>query len=188
MRYERESVPFKGVDELVERLASYVSGLPKQTTLTLIPRGFGCLTSTFPVLLKLIAVGGGSVRASDLADPVVMRSRMFLAMRELIQNLARTNPLVISLDDLQWADKDSIALISELLVTSEPLPLLLVATQRSTSNDEAMTALMSHAKTSQLVELAPLTPSESKQLVERVGHSNAVSDPLDRWVARRRRR
>jgi class 3 adenylate cyclase/tetratricopeptide (TPR) repeat protein len=52
------------------------------------------------------------------------------AISQLIQKLAQQQPLVIILDDIDWIDRDSAALLDNLLAQLPGLPLLLVLTRR----------------------------------------------------------
>jgi len=130
--YERESVPFKGVDGLIDALSQYMRRLPKADAAALLPRKAALLASVFPVLSRVEAVAEAP-RALEPAslDPQELRSRLFGAVRELISRLCDRHPLVLLVDDLQWADADSLALLAEITRAPEAPPLLLVATVRT---------------------------------------------------------
>src|SRR5690606_12688010 len=80
-----------------------------------------------PVLRQLEPVL--AARAEEL-DPREMRRRAFEALRELVRALARRTRLVLYLDDLQWGDPDSAALLAALLREPAP-PVLVLITYRS---------------------------------------------------------
>jgi len=49
----------------------------------------------------------------ETIDLFTLRRQAFAALRELLTNLAKQKPLVIYIDDLQWADDDSIFLLEK---------------------------------------------------------------------------
>lgn len=129
--YERESVPFKAVDGLVDSLSDYMRRLPKAEAAALLPRKASLLAEVFPVLQRVEAVAEAPRSPNEVLDPQELRNRLFFAMRELLQRLADRHPVVLVIDDLQWADADSLALLGEIMRPPEAPPLLLVATVRS---------------------------------------------------------
>jgi tetratricopeptide (TPR) repeat protein len=66
-------------------------------------------------------------------DPLELRDRAFAGLRDLLTRLATRYTVVISIDDAQWADADSIALLAEVLRPPEAPSLLFLATVRTTS-------------------------------------------------------
>ena len=156
--YERDSVPYKAVDALMDNLAVHLAHLDLAVVEALLPPDIEQLEQVFPVLRLAragrlpsfaLASANGERSAptsvplplpSDRApprsapislDPITQRARIFAALRELFRRLAARAPLVLTIDDLQWADADSLALLSEVLRAPSAPGLLLVATLRT---------------------------------------------------------
>ena len=129
--YERESVPYKGVDSLVDDLAQYLESLRDEEAAALLPDDAPLLRALFPVLDAVAAFRGARVTRSEIKNPQEARAQTFALLRQLLVNVALYRPLVLVIDDLQWADADSLALLSEVLRPPNAPPLLLLATIRT---------------------------------------------------------
>jgi hypothetical protein len=140
--YEREAVPYKALDGVVDTLARFLGRLPAAEAAHFVPTRPGPLVQVFPVLRRVEVVAQGRSTEEPIADPLELRARAFGAMRELLVRLADRRPLIVVIDDLQWADGDSIALLQEILRPPEEPALLLVATVRDQGSDAITTTTM----------------------------------------------
>jgi len=118
------------------------------------------LARIFPALGELGDPGGGAVQAE--------RHRAHYAVRALLDSLARTRPVVLAVDDLQWADEASLELASYLLRRSGSGPGLLALAYRpgeapSRLSDAIDVALREGGL--ELIELGPLSEAEMEQLL-----------------------
>ncbi|HEU4732025.1 MAG TPA: protein kinase, partial [Kofleriaceae bacterium] len=125
--FEREAVPFKMLDGVVDSLTGAIVGLPLQVSDPLVPRDIGSLVRLFPVLRRVPRFAELASQASVPPDPQEMRRRGFAALRSLLGRLARMRPLVIFVDDAHWGDADSAVFLAELIHGAEPGMLILVA-------------------------------------------------------------
>jgi hypothetical protein len=128
--YERESVPYKAVDGLIDELGRYMATLPRDEASALLPLRASLLPQVFPVLRRVEAIAEAPVPFREVADPKELRAQVFFALRELLARLTERRPLILLVDDLQWTDADSLALLRELLRPPDPPTMLLLATVR----------------------------------------------------------
>src|SRR5581483_4762311 len=108
----------------VEALRHYVThaGVPR------LGRHGGELTRLVPELRE---------RVADLADPLqsdpeTERYRLFDAVASWLAEVSADAPVLMVLDDVQWAAKPTLLLLRHVLRSAEPLRLLVVVTYRDT--------------------------------------------------------
>jgi hypothetical protein len=164
--YERESVPYKAVDAVIDALSRHLMHLSDTEPTLPLPKHMDALARLFPVLRRVPSVA--QFRREFLADPQRTRQRGFQALRELVAGLAVRRPLVLFVDDVQWGDKDSVALLVELVRPPSPPPILLILAHRE---EDAKTAAF-------LAELETRWPGDSESRRISVG-------PLEEGEARR---
>jgi serine/threonine protein kinase/tetratricopeptide (TPR) repeat protein len=128
--YERETVPYKALDGIVDSLARFLTKLPASEVAHYLPTRPGSLVQVFPVLRRVEAIAQGRGADEPVADPHELRARAFNAMRELFARVTNARALILVIDDLQWADADSFAALHEILRGPDEPNLLLVATIR----------------------------------------------------------
>jgi hypothetical protein len=128
--HEREWVPFKALDGVVDALGRYMRRLPKIDAVALLPVRAVLLGQVFPALRQVEAVAELPRPLHEVLDPIELRHRVFVALRQLFARLCERHPVVMVINDLHWADPDSLALLRELLRPPESPALLLIATVR----------------------------------------------------------
>jgi class 3 adenylate cyclase/tetratricopeptide (TPR) repeat protein len=92
------------------------------------------------------------------SDPETERYRLFDAVAGWLAALSAEEPLLVVLDDLQWAAKPTLLLLRHLLRSAEPMRLLVVATYRDTDigRDHPLADFLADARRVQGTERFPL--------------------------------
>ena len=120
-------------------------------------------------------------RVSDLpepqsSDPETERYLLFNAVAALLAEVAQAVPLCMVLDDLHWADAQSLALLKHLLRSSEQGALQVIVTYRDSDlgKDHPLTAVLADLRSLQGVQriaLHGLGPDEVAEIMVAVaGH------------------
>ncbi|MER6998678.1 AAA family ATPase [Streptomyces sp. NPDC000410] len=125
----------------------------------------GTPTADRAAVVDLLCTGGPEHVASDGAQMAAM-DRLLAT----VDRLCADAPLILALDDLQWADDASLLLWQRLARAGarQPLPLLLIAVRRPVPGRRALDRL--HAGLGELgahcLRLDPLVPEETDLLVQ----------------------
>jgi ATP/maltotriose-dependent transcriptional regulator MalT len=96
------------------------------------------------------------------------RYRSHRAVRSLLEQLAATQPLVLVLDDLHWADSASIELLGALLRRPPAAPVLLALAIRPRHVSERLSSALERAWRADLltrIELGALSAEEARELL-----------------------
>jgi eukaryotic-like serine/threonine-protein kinase len=125
--FEREQVPFKMLDGVVDMLTNVIIALPPAEIEALAPKELGSLVRLFPVMKRVKRFGELAPQSQPPADPAELRRRGFHALRSLLGKLARIRPVVLFVDDAQWGDADSGVFLNEVIHLGEPPVLVIVA-------------------------------------------------------------
>ncbi len=192
--YERESAAYKGVDGLVDELSWFLDQLYDQKCAQqhrqtndhptnqyghhssqalddemrpylCEPQLIGALTRIFPALLRVPTIRKWADH-TDKPSKHDQRWQGFAALRQLFENLAKHWRVVISIDDLQWADADSWLLLGELMRAPESPPILLIGTRRNAlATETGQVAKQAHwSGDIRTVDVGPLTDKDARNL------------------------
>ncbi len=161
--HERESIPFRAIDDLVCRLAERIADRA-----ALAPYA-PALCRAFPVFRERFP--GLSLEPLPEQDEPLKPLSEGLAI--LLAQASADTALVLAVEDVQWGDRDSARVLAGLLARGA-LPVLLIATQR---DDDAGGGFMSafeqalptqHGLARFELALGPLAPEDTLALLARL--------------------
>ena len=101
----------------------------------------------------------------------------FWAVRRFLQHLARDRPVILGVDELQWAEPTFLDLLEYLVGWTAEAPILIVGLSRPELLEERPTW---STTSSLVVELGALSGKESRQLVEVLGGGEVPAKKRDR--------
>lgn len=177
--YERETLPYKALDALIDALAHELSLLPNKKREAMLPKDMHLLGNLFAVLQQ----GENNVKTT-LPSHRELHRRAFAALRHLLSELAKEQAVVLFIDDAQWGDEDSANVLQTLFRPPNEPPILLILSYRS---DEAhrsplLLALNNaspglNKKNHQVqVELKPLSVDHSTKIVDTLVSKNQPTE------------
>jgi len=144
----------------VDALDEYLRGLAPARLAVLDDDVRTELSHVFPSLSALGTASGGASQHE--------RYRSHRAVRALLEELAKTRPLVLVLDDVHWADSASVELLGALLRRPPAAGVLIVLAARPRQIAERLSVAIERADRAGAVtriELGALTALEARQLV-----------------------
>jgi hypothetical protein len=150
--YPQAHVPFRALDELVDRLADALGPDP------IADDDAAMLARLFPALAEHAAPTTGD--SSD--DPVALRQRAARALPGLLGRAAAGRPLVVILDDLHAGDDDSAPFLTALAASGAAA--LVVASYRDDQPSALPAALRLAAPPARVVDIALGALAESDVL------------------------
>jgi DNA-binding CsgD family transcriptional regulator len=144
----------------VDALDEYVHGLKPHRVAALADTTRAELATVFPSL------------SAPATHPEVAlqheRYRSHRAVRELLERLADTQPLVLLLDDVHWADPASLELLGALLHRPPSAPVLIAVALRPRQVPDRLSVPIARAEragTLARAEVAPLSWAEARELL-----------------------
>lgn len=136
---------------------------------------------------RLLPELGAHASAAQPAAPPTDESRLWEGIHQLLLILARQRRTILFLDDLQWADASTLALVGYLVRRAGAAgePIVYLAATRSIAPRSPLASLveaLTRESRLQRIALTRLTPDETSALARSLSHSHA--DSLGDWLAR----
>jgi hypothetical protein len=172
--HPHESIPYKAFDAVVDDLTRYWVGLDPAAAAALCPEeGVEALTLLFPELRRVPLLDARASALVRQGDPRVLRQSGFQALRAVLAKLRARQPVVLWVDDVQWADADSVALVEGVFGADDPPPLQLLFSRRPDDETvqpalQAAVALAQRRGVAFRIDLGPLTADSALWLARSI--------------------
>ncbi len=180
--HPHESIPYKAFDAVVDDLARYWMGLDESIAVSLCPsEGIEALALLFPALLRVPRLASRVSGADLRGDPRALRQSGFGALQQVLCKLCEIRPVVLWVDDLHWADADSVALLESVFGGEGAPPVALLLSRRPDEEtvQPALRGAIAQAQqrgTSYRLDLGPLGAESAQYLARSIAeHEGAVS-------------
>ena len=116
------------------------------------------------------------------------RGRFFLSVLQAVRTVARRGPLLIAIDDLQWANSSTLNLFGFLAMRLGNLPVVLIGTAQNPEVIPALQRLVALGRrrgTLHLVSVTPLTTQDVAKLLDALRITSASHANLLEWLHER---
>ncbi len=144
----------------VEALRRYVSRAPEQAGAWRAQHGAE-LGRVIPEL-----AGAGDTPGGPEEEE---RYRLFDAVSEVLNDIARHQPVVLVLDDLHWADKPTLLMLRQMVRAAGESPLLIVATIRDTERPTALVDMLVQLRREHYFDRIELTGLDEEDATVLIG-------------------
>jgi tetratricopeptide (TPR) repeat protein len=182
--HEREAIPYKAVDGVIDALSARLCRLPAVEVKALLPTRRSLLGHLFPSLLRVPQLHDEAARIhAPEGTPHELRRRAFAEVRELFTRIALDRRLLLVIDDLQWADDDGLRVLEEILRPPDAPPLLFLGTFRVARGvrDEVGERLRARIPDAGRLELGALGLGDARELtLALLAHAEAPARTVER--------
>ena len=183
--YQHESVPFKALDGLADAIGEYLQDISDEELTRILPDGLQYLARLFPALCMIPHIQAKV--ADDVGtqlDPHEQRRRGFQALRTLFHRLTDGHQVVVTIDDIQWGDEDSLAALTDVLAPPGAPPVLVIASGRTEDDgaqvlDRMAQVFAAAGITVAPIEIGPLSPTETAELAGKLLVGDGVPVEID---------
>ncbi len=172
---QESSIPYRlWIDALRKILEFGSSILP-----TVDPNVLRPLTNLLPEITELLPT---SVRDQVMFNPILDASSLKDAICNLLKTISKSIPLVIVLDDIQWADTDSQLLLGFLARLVYGYPIVFLGTCRDTeipkNPSHPLRSIIAHMQRERAIKTLEVAPLTSEQIGKLVAHVSQLPDNL----------
>ena len=170
--YDRESVPFKAIDSFIDSLVRFLRSDSAKWLHCQTNEDIEFLAHLFPLLNRVEWIAERRIEDVAEVEPQSIRGRAFYGLRQLLLTISNRLPVVLLVDDLQWADADSAQSWFELLTDQQPPSVFFLGSFRKDEAEDSpflqtwkhrIESEYRHLK-SQTVSVEPLTVEQCVDL------------------------
>jgi predicted ATPase/DNA-binding SARP family transcriptional activator len=164
---QEQGIPYRLWTAALRNVLTYLPEQAHQITEVAPPAIYQPLRALVPEMQeKLINAGGREGMAYDLLSPEQEELRLREAVYTFLTTLSLTSPLLLVLDDLQWADDSSAQMLGYLTRRMAEHPIMILATCRETelTNNRVLNNLIAHMQREQVVDLLHVQPLSDEQI------------------------
>jgi DNA-binding SARP family transcriptional activator/tetratricopeptide (TPR) repeat protein len=110
------------------------------------------------------------------------RYRLFDAASEVLTDIARTQPVVLVLDDLHWADTPTLLMMRQLARAADDAPVMIVASYRDTERPPQLVDILAQLRREQYLETIELRGLDETDASALIGEfsSDAMPEHINR--------
>lgn len=197
--HQRESLAYKAFDGIIDDLSGHLVGMLGAERDAIQPPDMNPLTRLFPMMRRV--PGCDSIQTATSRGGNDLRMQAIADLRTVIGNLALDRPVIIRIEDVQWIDDNSIAVLAGLLQSPVPEGLMVVATMRSEAlgsssgdrqpdgegddepvgDEHPIMAILARTQSYLRLDLGPLSDDEQRALIDLVagpGGWTRFSEPM----------
>ena len=177
-----ESIPFRAVDGVVDALVRYLSREPSPSLDRLVD--VGLVGVLFPAFLSAFR----APKFDRPADPQELRQRAFTAVKDVLASVSNDASVIVWIDDFQWTDEDSVALLRHIL--EPPAPRIRFILSRWTPDADALDSVdgfvrgLAESGSLETLELSPLDEQTCLEIATDILSTRALPDAQIHSVAR----
>jgi len=172
----RMEVPLSAIADLVRDTIGVTGEEPFDEVADLIARAGGGAAhgdASTPIVARLAELATNRQVGDADEDAQFRRRNIVSGLRNLLGAIALSQPLVVLVESLQWADKQSLEVLGDLMRQPDPLPILFVLVTRP---DDRVSGMLEGVVR---IELSGLSADEQVRLVEaRLGARDGVRQVL----------
>ena len=175
------TIPYRLWIEVLRK--AMVQGVWQRQEINKRPIVFQSLSNLLPELQEMIT----QVSYPTSLSPEQEQLRLWEAVKELLILISESTPLLIALDDLQWADSSSCELLAYLARRTHGYPIVIVATCRDMElpQDHPLRPLLTDLRRENAIESLPLEPLSPDQIASLVTQVTQVSEPMVQRISTR---